>query len=90
MGYRTVCKHYYNMECDICGKKEEIEEIDKYNEYSWKKRRWSVFRLDYYIGAENRKCKSFGDRVDKRITLCPECTKKLKKLIKNVNFEEVQ
>ena len=88
MGYRTEHKQIYHMTCDICGKKEEIIETDSYNKRSWEKRKWSAFRFDYYIGIDKRKYKCWGNRNDRRITLCPECTKKLQKLLKNINFEE--
>ena len=88
MGYKTEHQKIYHLTCDICGKKENIVETDYDKEISWNRRLWSSLKLDYFVGIENRKCKGWGDRSRKSFTLCPDCTKKLKKLVKNVNFDK--
>ena len=80
----------YHMECDICGKKEDIIDEDPYRVKWWWTKHWSkvifehtVERRSYLFGD-----KTLTDRRNKQLALCPECTKKFKKLMKNVKWEE--
>ena len=74
----------YHMKCDICGKKEDIVNKDPYMENWWCRRHWSKLTYEFtgkllYVGTK---------RVARNLTLCSECNKKLRKLIKNVDLGE--
>lgn len=87
MGCKIENKKIYHLKCDICGIEEDIIETDRYSEYSWKNRPWSSCEFNYHIPYDKRKVKSW-ERRRKTVNLCPECTKKFKKLMKNVVFQE--
>lgn len=74
----------YHMECDICGKKEDIVNKNPYRVPWWCHRRWS--RLTYEFARKS----PWGapNKAACGIVLCPECNKKLRKLIKNVDLPE--
>lgn len=75
---KTNVKRSYDMKCDICGKTETIYETDYKHIPDWWTRHWSKVE--------------FNDFMDKSqpirfFDLCPTCTRKFKKLVKNVEIE---
>ena len=91
MGCRTSSKQVYHMECDICGKKEEIEvDYDPFRDIWRPIKHWSTFEFKHYVPTHKNTIlgvlDSYAERR-KRISLCPECSEKFKKLIKNVKWE---
>lgn len=77
----------YHMTCDICGKKEDIVEKDISYYMPWyTKKAWSNVTFEHVIKRSNW-TGTFG-KATNHLDLCPECTKKFKKIIKNVNLEE--
>lgn len=73
----------YHMTCDICGKKEDIINKNPYKVEWWCRRHWTKLIYEFTgtrYGMENRERRG--------LNFCPECTKKFKKLIKDVNLEE--
>jgi endogenous inhibitor of DNA gyrase (YacG/DUF329 family) len=78
---RTKMTRELHMKCDICGKEEVLKErpfrdLDYINE-GWSRLAWEKPALF---------CVFFKDL--KEYHLCPTCTKKLEKLIKEVKLEE--
>ena len=88
----------YHMTCDICGKKEDIVEADRNKSIAFWTRSWS--RIIFKYSKERIVMCSFGfgskppeknvlyDEEYKELDICPECTKKFKKLVKMVELDE--
>ena len=68
----------YHMKCDICGKEEVYPEspvrLFDYIDHGWSRVEWLRPILTF--------------RQNKELHLCPKCTRKLAKLIRNVELEE--
>lgn len=78
--YKETIERYYHMKCDICGKTEIIKDEDFKRVPGWWTRHWSALLLS-----------EFGDwkgECSKELNLCPTCTKKFKKILKNVEIDE--
>ena len=78
---RTKTSRELHMKCDICGKEEIIHERPfrdlNYIHEGWSRLVWEKPAILSVF------CKSY-----KEYHLCPKCTRKLTKLIKNVEIEE--
>ncbi len=75
---RTKVTREYYMKCDICGKEETYPESPfryfDYLDHGWSRVEWLRPIITF--------------RQTKEFHLCPTCTRKLAKLIKNVELEE--
>ena len=78
---RTKTTRELHMRCDICGKEEILKERP-FRDLDYIHERWS--RL---VWEKSAICSVFGKDL-KEYHLCPTCTKKLDKLIKEVELEE--
>lgn len=78
---KTVRSLSYEMKCDICGKEESICHDNPTIISEFYTKHWTEI-----IMKEQDSFKLPPDQ--KRLDLCPKCSKKLKKIIKNVELEE--
>lgn len=67
------------MKCDICGKEEIIKETDIMHFPDWWTRHWS--NVKFYNLEDN-------ERAIRKYDMCPMCSSKFKKLVKNADLEK--
>lgn len=78
--YKEQIDRYYHMKCDICGKTEVIKDGNIKRAPGWWTRHWSVLHI--------RQFDDWREESVKKLDLCPTCTKKFKKILKNVEVGE--
>lgn len=77
----------YHMKCDVCGKEEDIVDKDAAWYMPWYvKKSWSKVTFEHLMEFANSTITR--GKASTHLDLCPECTKKFKKLIKNVDLED--
>lgn len=71
----TTVEH---LKCDICGKKEDIDESDWGYVPDFFTRHWSKVHMEQFPEPYNK---------SKELDLCPTCTRKFKKLVRSIELE---